>query len=120
MIFGGVTQVDAVVLDVSTLSRSSTNDSAYALKEGVLRLLQHFRIVQALGARLIILGLDRLEPSMVQMVDSMPLSCYGWTKVVVPTVDDWYVLLLLLIRTLCRVMLDANESGMICQRMRLG
>lgn len=99
MIFGGVTQVDAVVLDVSTLGSGSGSASASAsasvLKEGVLRLLLHFQIVQAFGARLIILGSDRLEHSMVQMVDSMPLSCYGWTKVVVPAVDHGYVLLFL-------------------------
>lgn len=88
LIFGGVTQVDAVVLDVSTLEADSMDRCEY--EEGVARLLQHFRIVQSDGARFILLGLDRLEKSTAQMVDSMMMGCYGWTKVTVPTVVAEY------------------------------
>ena len=86
LIFAGVTQVDAVVLDVSTLA------GCEGLPEGVTRLLQHFRIVQADGARFLILGLDRLDESTAQRVDARSLggegqSCHGWTTVTVPTVE---------------------------------
>lgn len=86
LIFGGVTQVDAVVLDVSTLTLEADDITRCEYEEGVSRLLQHFRIVQADRARFLILGLDRLETSTAQMVDSRMMGCYGWTKVTVPTV----------------------------------